>query len=747
MSEMVEQRQMPLNRIPGPAGPRPITTSAALTPKEVFGIFRRHILLIVFLPILGLVVGGVTWYLLLRYAPKYTAQTYIRVLPPIEKDPMTIVGGQVGRDIQYGYRVSMAALMKQQSTLLDLLKRDKVQETNWFKSFGKIRAVRIEKAFKNLKKRFNVIAQRDGEFAVVSMTSGNGKEAALIVNEMVDLFVASQGGSKKAEIAARLAKLESQRLSVQRDLDLAERGLDEVRSRWGFTDLEERNFQHTVTMKLNDLEFQQSEQTLNITQFQAQIANLDRQARGPVSTQVEHEIERDPVMLTLAQQLASQGIALAGVLTKFGENHRITRRVQEQISEIKVERAARKMEIAEQTRQANFQNAQDTLLVLKSRLEELEKMRAGLEARKRDLDLARVQYERRVNIRDERMLMLNAIKQQVEKLRIVHDDPETIKVRRIGDAPEPLEVSSPKWQFYFPSGTFMGLIFGIGLAFLIELLNDLVRTPRDVGRYLHIPLLGVIPDADEDEQVRDIDLCHVVRQAPYSIISESYRCLRTNLKLSSSADSLKALLVSSGMAGDGKTSVAVNLATTFVAENKKVLLIDANFWRPSLHDLFPKPQAQGPEPTEQSNFGLSNLLMGQCGSGEIIRASGVEGLYLIGSGPLPPNPAELLGGPRMKELIKQQRDNYDYIIVDGPPVLVVSATKMLARLVDGTILVFNAGATRRGAAQRTIRELRQVNAAIVGCVVFAVKAMKGGYFTEQFRSYQDYQKLQLARSI
>jgi receptor protein-tyrosine kinase len=101
----------------------------------------------------------------------------------------------------------------------------------------------------------------------------------------------------------------------------------------------------------------------------------------------------------------------------------------------------------------------------------------------------------------------------------------------------------------------------------------------------------------------------------------------------------------------------------------------------------------------------------------------------------------------MKQLFEQQRANYDYIIVDGLPVLLVSVTKVLAKLADGTILVFNAAATRRGVAQRTISELKEVNAAVVGCVLLGVKAMKGGYFQEQFKSYKEYQKLQLASSI
>lgn len=754
---------MAVNKVAGPAGVRPMAASAALTPKEVFGILRRHVLLMISLTILGFIVGGVSWYLLRRYAPQYTARTFIRVLPPVEKDPMTIPAAQVAKDIQYGYRVSMANLMMQQSTLQRLIDRDRIQQTNWFKRFGKIKDKSITKAFRKLKKKFRANAQRDGEFIVVSMTCGDKIEAALIVNEMVDLFLLSQGSAKREEITAKLTRLVERQDQVEKDLRLAEGALAIVRETWDLTDLEDRQgrgYRHTITLRLDDLELEQNQLVLDIRQVQADIGNLEELAVGPINEQIEHQIETDPVMTVLAQQLAFQESELAGKLTKFGENHRVVRQSRELIDEIKVRRRIRKAEIAEQTRQSNLKDAQNGLIVLQGRFAALEKLRGEFAAKKRDLDLARIQYAQRVTIRDERRAMLDSIKSQIEKLKMIHDDPETPKVQGVGLAPVPLEVSSPKWRVYFPGGTMLGFMLGVGLAFAIELLNDLVRTPRDVSRYLRIPLLGVIPDAAEDEQLGDINLYHVVRQAPYSIISESYRRFRINLKLSGSAESSKVLLVSSGVAEEGKTSVAVNLAATFIAEDKKVLLIDANFWRPSLHTIFPRPQEQGEdsgfaegaqnkvsETGEPTGFGLSTLLSGLCGYHEIIRSAGIDGLSLIDAGLLPSNPTELLDGAQMKQLVKQQRECYDYIIIDGPPVLLVSAAKVLARLADGTVLVFNAGTTRRGAALRTIRELREINATVVGCVLLAVRAMKGGYFTEQFRSYQEYQKLQLAHSV
>ncbi len=741
---MAEEKPIASRRMAGPVGPRS-PAAASLTAKEVFGILRRHILLIIFLTVLGLGAGGGTWWLLKNYLPRFTARTYIQVLPPTQTDPMTIGTVQLQKDILYNYRQTIANLIKQQSTLEDLLDRDKVKETRWFNHWEGNR----RRAVNYLNKHFGAYAHRDSEFVEISMTCGAKEEAADIVNEMLSLFLATRGDTEQQEISRKLKGLEDQRLRVQSELDSANKGLDDIRVAYNLTDLEQpvgRYFQHTITIRLNDLELQKNELDLAIKQLQADIGNLQELATGPITEQIEYQIERDPVMITLAQQIAFLEAQLSGRLTKFGENHRDVRQTRELINETRKRRELRKSEIAEQTRQANLENARDGLVVLQERFEQLEALRQEAEAQKKELDIARIQYEKGVKIRDERLSMIDSIKEQIEKFKIMYNDPETPKVLAVGLAPRPLEmVFSRQWWLWFPTGTILGLLLGLGLAFLIELANDLVRTPSDVARYLRIPLLGVIPDASEDSQVRRVELCHAVRQAPYSVTSESYRRCRTNLKLSGPPDFFKTLLISSGMARDGKTSMAVNLATTFVATDKKVLLIDANFRQPNLHSLFPKGQAK--DSAEHFDFGLSSVLMHQCTPAEAVRPSGIEGLDIIDCGPLPANPSELLGSTRMEELLAKQRKEYDYIIIDGPPVLLVSDTKVLARLVDATLLVFNAAATSRGAAQRTIRELKDVNARIVGCVLFAARSIKGGYFQEQFKSYRKYQKkAQLASS-
>jgi capsular exopolysaccharide synthesis family protein len=697
--------------------------------------------MMVLLTIFGFGFGVGSWFLILRYWPEYTAQTFIKVLPPVEKDPTLIQSPVVGQDIQYGNRMSLSMRLKSQSMLQQLIDRDKIQQTKWFKGFGDIKDVRIRKAVEDLKKYFGASPQRDGDSIIVSMTCGDKEESALIVNEMASLFVNSQGGTKRKEVAEKLAKLDDQQVRVQRELDLAERTLDDVRRRYGFTDLEEHAFQSIVEQKLNDLESQGSTLELDISQTRAATESLAAQAQGPVQVQVERQVETDQVMLSLAQQLALQESSLAGALARFGEDHRIVRQLREYIDAIQQERFRRKAVIAEQTRQSNLRNAQDALATMEKKLEQFEKMREAATKQKEEMDLARVQFAKGIKIRDERRLMLNSIKEQTEKLKIMYDDPETPKVQLEALAPEPLEASFPKWQVFFPGGTFLGLLLGIGLAFLVELLNDLVRTPKDVATYLHIPLLGMIPDTEEDEQVEDIEPAFVACQAPRSILSESYRRARINLKLSESGGKAKTILITSGGAKDGKTTVAVNLATTLVAEGRKILLIDANLRRPRLHTIF-----AGEKDGTQVRAGLSNLLAGQCDLQQTIRPSGMEGLTIIESGPMPANPAETLGSEAMQRLIGQLRDSYDYVIIDGPPVLLASEAKILAKYVDGTILVFNAAATRRGTGLRTLGELKQVNADILGCVLLRVRILKGGYFQEMFRLYQEYQPLEPAKA-
>jgi capsular exopolysaccharide synthesis family protein len=740
------------------AGPQHM--DMALTPKEFLMMLRQHLLMIILLTVAGLLVGGSSWLILSKVYPRYTAETYIKVLPFAEKNPTVITPYTMNKDVQLVYRQSLASIILQQSMFNSLLNRDKVQATEWFKHFGGGSVGRsIELALSDLKSSFRAVPERDTDFIRVSMTCKDKDEAALIVNEMVDVFVKSQGVTEGSDVSQSRLALLDQQASLNQELGTIQVGLSNLRSTTGFTDLDTHNYMDVFTQRLTNLELTSNELVLEVANTEAQMKALQRMATGPITEQVSRLVENDPVMIALLEQKILYEGELASVLAKYGENHMVVNQIKERIGEIDAKRKARSVEIGELIRQSNLLTGRDSLAVLQDRLMELNKQRQEAAQNKSNVDLARAQYENLIIKRDEVQSRLKEINSSIEVYNVKMKDPETSKVKKVGDAPVPLAMSFPRWQLFFPGGTILGLLIGIGLAFLLERLNDLVRTSRDIARYLPAQLLGVIPNLEDDELMEDIDPSLAVNKAPYSIISESYRRLRSNLKLFLTPTA-KSILVTSGSAGDGKTTVAVNLGLSFGAQGKKVLLIDTNFWRPNLNTIFPKPELKQKAPVKkeaetggeendingQFELGLSTVLAGLCGYHEVIRPSGIANCDIVDAGMLPPNPAELLGSPQMEQFIKHQSDKYDYVIIDGPPVLLVGDVKMLAKIVDGTILVFNATSTKRGEAIRTIYELNQVDANLFGCVLIAVKIIKGGYFKEQFRSYQDYQKLQFANT-
>ena len=721
-----------------PPGAFGISTGSAIgiTPKEVLDILRRHLLLIISLTIIGAVVGVGLWFILKTIIPKYTARTYIEVLSPGQSDPTIIGTPLANKDITYEFRFSKAALITQQSTLQELIRRETIRETKWFKSFGND----IIKIIKDLEDNLGVFPDRNSSYISISMTCGDPEEAALIVNQMVDLFVKSQQTTAEAGIGQKLSELNQQENELRDKLTRLTNSLSDIRRSTGVTQLEEMatnaGFYHTITQKLANLEIEKMKLEADLEQVRANVTSYEE--RKVSDEIVQRDMENDPVVTGLIERIVSLETELARKLTNLGENHREVQQLRELLRKTIAEKDARSNSKAQQIRDSDVTTAKDQFSVMNNRLAKLEEMRAQTENEQRELDNTRATYDQLTSDREETKNKLFSVQEQISKYNLMKQDVETAKVKPVGLAPAPLRRSWPKLIIFAPGGSFLGFLLGIGLAFLVELLNDLLRTPNDVMKFVNVPLLGMITHKDIDDATRNVDMWKVVKQSPFSMMSECYRQLRTNLKLSADSDSQRVIFIASGSAGEGRTTVAANISTTFVAEDKKVLLIDANFRRPSSYKIFPDSNEHHGS-TEKNGKGLSGYLIGNYSAEEIIRPTGIDDTDVIDSGPLPANPAELLGGERMAELIRYAKEHYDRVIIDGPPML-VSDANALASQADGTVLVFNAAITRRGTAKRIVRELRGINTNILGAVLIGVRALKGGYFREMFESYEEYQK-------
>jgi succinoglycan biosynthesis transport protein ExoP len=727
----------------------PAVAAVSLTPKEIVGILRRHLLMILLFTLTGLVAGIGGYFVMRLYFPKYTAITGITVLPPGTDPPRGFNAGQPQKDLYYQFRFTKASLMKQQDMMQMLIAQDTIRETTWFGRFqkrnaaGEVIKTNIPKAIDDLDKKLGASAPRDQDFIRVSMTCGDPKEAARIVNEMVRLFMNDQREKARSGIAEQMTSEERLRQDLRTTLKSIQDRLDGLRtgSEFGRLNIEGANFRDYMDQKLGTLYDEYSRLEAERNRLQVILATVERRATSADYDQViQQAVEQDQNVRQLQNSINNIEALLAQQLARFGENHRRVIETRQTRDQFKKDLDARKIEIAEIERKSQWQSVQDEMAALTQELESVTQQVQRARDEYKRVDNDRSEYAKYEIEREEKQAQLEKSNEYYESLKALYDDPELSKLRSLGLAQEPLERSSPQWKIYLPAGFILGLLAGLGLAFAVELLNDLVRTPADVMRHLKVPLLGSICHADDDDEIEGVDLSHVVRQAPYSIMSECYRQLRTNLKLSAGAATHKALLITSPDAGDGKTTIATNLTSTLLAENKKVVLLDANFRRPATGQLFPRTGETGAL-IEHADFGLSNYLMGQCTDAmQIIRPSGIPGLDIIDSGPLPSSPAELLDSQRMKELLDLCKAKYDHVILDGPPML-VSDAKSLASAADGTIVVFNAAITHRGAAMRILRELQSIHANTIGTVLMGVKSRKGGYFQEVYRSYLEYQRV------
>lgn len=210
----------------------------------------------------------------------------------------------------------------------------------------------------------------------------------------------------------------------------------------------------------------------------------------------------------------------------------------------------------------------------------------------------------------------------------------------------------------------------------------------------------------------------VITTDPKSPAAEAYRTLRTNLQFSSLDRPLKTLLITSSGPGEGKTTIASNLGGAFAQAGKTVILVGADMRKPTLHTVFGL----------DNRVGLSNVLTGHVKLENALRKTMQHGLLVLPSGPIPPNPAELLGTQRMRDLVQELTGYADLVIFDAPPVIAVTDAGILAQMVDGTLFVVSLGTTPREVAQSAVEQLQQVGARVLGAVANRLENGSGYYY-------------------
>jgi polysaccharide biosynthesis transport protein len=282
------------------------------------------------------------------------------------------------------------------------------------------------------------------------------------------------------------------------------------------------------------------------------------------------------------------------------------------------------------------------------------------------------------------------------------DGTESVRATTLAPATVPIDPSSPDVLRNIALGAVLGLLLGVGAALAKESLDTKLRSETDVRATVDVPLLGVIPfDPTTPSHLL------VMSDGQGGARAEAVRRLRTNLQFVGAAGEPRTIVISSSISGEGKTTTAINLAAALADAGLKVLLIDADLRRPSVGEYLGL----------EGRVGLTSVLIGKAQLSEVTQHHGKHSLDVLASGPIPPNPSEILGSPAMVQLMKSAAESYDVVILDSPPLLPVTDAAVLSRLAEGTLVVVGADHTHRPQLIGAVEALEGVDAHVLGVVL------------------------------
>ncbi|PYV90745.1 MAG: hypothetical protein DMG05_09190 [Acidobacteria bacterium] len=448
----------------------------------------------------------------------------------------------------------------------------------------------------------------------------------------------------------------------------------------------------------------------------------------------------DTKTVELQRKLGELATTAAELSVTYGPKYPKMAEINQQMAAIRDQIAAGRVQLEEKLK-ADYERVVRDENALKAALEEAKAGAAQENQRaiqysllKQDVDTAKSLYTEFLQKTNQAYL---EVAQQQSNIRI------------ISPARVPKEPVSPNRQRTILIGLLLSLSGGIGLAWLLERFDDSIRSVDDVNRYTQLPALAVIPVIGANKSLLNgrrrkdntpellalgsgdkasaiMQRARLMEFDGRSPASEAYRALRTALLLSAAGNPPKTILVTSVRMEEGKTTTATNTAIALAQLGASVLLIDCDMRNPSVHDVFGTSRT----------LGLSTYLVRNVEIDELTQDLPGENLRMISSGPIPPNPAELLSSERMKRLLAQLSERYDHIVLDSPPLASVTDAVILSTMVNGVILVVHGGRNSRQAVQRACHELSAVGARIFGIVLNNVDLRREGHDDYYYYSYQ-----------
>ena len=665
---------------------------------------RKTVILAVFL-LVALTATIVTYFL----PASYSSSTRIQVERDTTDVP-SVMGQPTATGVYDPYFIQTEFEVIKSQVILDKVIEAMDLNNAWQKKFGY--PFTTSRSRMTLMGMIELRPVRNTSLIDITVYSGDPAEAAKIAETVGEVYQTYRKDTRQQLITGGIDAFEKKLDDQDKIVREAETNVDDLRVKLGVTDTSSQNPGATTTMEEVNLLHYNSAKIEAETSYIKEEKVLE-ELKG-LDTQHLREIlptlSPDPILSSLLQNKIDADTALIKLGTDLGESHPDILRTHKWIDELdaKIDDRVQGIMHAMAARVDSFKAVMDKS---QEKLDEAKTNDLQMAEKTRPYWMAKADLDRQKRSRE--LLAVRTFQEQVDKAM-----PTTAMVRIINHAEQGLAPVKPNKMFNIILGVVIGLVVGVALAFFIEYLDTSVKTIDDVERTLQAPVLGVIPQ----------NVGFLMEEGSESPHAEAYRVLRTNLLFSRKDDKLNTIAVVSAGAGEGKSTTVINLATVFAQGGQRVLMVDSDLRRPTLHKLL----------QVGNTLGLTNYLLKQNTLEEVIQTTGLGTLDFLPSGKLPSSSLGILSSAQMKDLITELKQRYDFVLFDSPPIMGVSDASILASEVDITLQVIQYRRYPQPMNIRAKQLIEKVGGNLIGIVLNNINMSQDENYYYYTGYYHDY---------
>lgn len=708
---------------PAPAGP---ALGSKLTPVDPLRVVRQHVWWILGAVVVGGLLGYVLHLGLAKVAPRYEAVGYIECLAaPGDPEDVTATSRQTMDEFER-FRNTKAYMLRQSAVLQNVLKHNEVKQTAWYLAHADLPPGAIEKELLDI---ISITTPRNNAMIEIRARTRSRTDPSIIVNNIVREYISQVRSQKRLENTEFEVLMTNRRNKLRNDIDLLEDQMGTLAKETEISELQGNYHKHEAAyQKLIEARTEiESNLTASRSMYESLIQARDS---GSVeySAQEELQISQDPMLRNIDGNIHVLEQELQVALDRYGDQHMAVKNIKNRIAAAESQKQIVRQDLLRKLQDAQISGAQSAVGQLEDQFNKATEELANLEVLRKDLNERLRQYKSLRTDIDEKRAELVETEGNLVKLRMLAEREDANRVIPRGTARVPDTYVFPNMKVIIVLSILGCVGSVVAVVFLKEMLDSRIKSPADAKLLPPSTLLGVIPDAEEDPSgMGQIEMA--VNHSSSGLMAETFRQIRSEVLRKVDQRHYKTLMITGCQPGSGVSSVASNLACSIAANGRRVLLIDVNFRRPVLHQLL----------EVENTAGIGDLLAGSATLEQTVQATSVDNLDVMTIGNASEHILERLESDAFSQALRRLEEAYDLIIIDAPPLSIVSDGKLLANRVQAVLLVARAMQEKRGLVSRLIHQLGSSKAELIGLVINGVRSATGGYYRRNFEAFYAYQ--------